>query len=72
MKTEKELNSDILELTMSIKKNYPELTKYLKEMQVTLPDNTKPEITVKILQEYYDSLNEMLDKYAENNHLSLH
>ena len=68
MKTEKELNKDILEITMDIKKNYPELTKYLKELQVTIPDNTKPEITVKILQDYYDSLNSILDKYAENNH----
>ena len=72
MKTEKELNKDILEITMDIKKNYPELTKYLKELQVTIPDNTKPEITVKILQDYYDSLNSILDKYAENNHVRAH
>lgn len=65
MKTEKELNNDILEITMNIKKNYPELIKYLGEMPVTIPDDATPEITVKILQEYYNSLNSILEKYAE-------
>lgn len=66
MKTEKELNSDILEITMNIKSNYPELTKYLKEMPETIPDVSDPEINIQILQEYYDSLNDILEKYAEN------
>ncbi|WP_300568549.1 hypothetical protein [Flavobacterium sp.] len=65
MKTEKELNNDILEITMNIKKNYPELTTYLKEMPETIPDTKNPEVTIKILQEYYDSLNAILEKYSD-------
>lgn len=69
MKTEKELNSDILEITMNIKNNYPELSKYLKEMPETIPDATDPEINIKVLQEYYDSLNSILEKYADNQNI---
>lgn len=65
MKTEKELSNDILEITMNIKKNYPELVTYLKEMPETIPNTEDPEINIKILQEYYDSLNAILQKYSD-------
>lgn len=66
MKTEKELNSDILKLIMVINEKHPELSKYINEMQVTLPDRAMPEINVKHLQNYYDSLNDLLNKYVAN------
>ncbi len=66
MKTEKELNSDILKLIMVINEKHPELSKYINEMQVTLPDRATPEINVKHLQNYYDSLNDLLNKYVAN------
>ena len=62
-KEEHELNSKILKITMTIKDQYPELSKYIEEMPVTIPDEKNPEITLKNLKAYYDSLNSMLNKY---------
>ncbi len=64
MKTEKELNVAILKITMKIQHEYPELSKYLGEMPVTIPDSTNSEINIKTLKEYYDSLISLLKKYA--------
>lgn len=66
MQTIEELNQKILKKTMDIKKNYPELSKYIDEMPITIPDVENPEITLKNLQEYYDSLDEIFKKYAFN------
>lgn len=66
MKTEKELNDAILEITMKIRNDYPELSKYLSEMPVTIPDITNPEINIKTLTDYYKSLEAILKKYVPN------
>jgi hypothetical protein len=64
MKTETEIEDAILKITIKIKTQYPELSKYLEEMPVTLPDTKNPEINVKILQDYYNSLESLLKKYT--------
>ncbi|MFA6271142.1 MAG: hypothetical protein WC657_08115 [Candidatus Paceibacterota bacterium] len=61
--TEKDLNSKILKITMRIKDHYPELSKYLEEMPVTVPSENDPEITLNQLKSYYESLNSLLQKY---------
>lgn len=61
--TEKDMNSKILEITMNIKNQYPELSKYLEEMPVTIPDEKHPEITLKSLNAYYNSLTTILNRY---------
>ena len=66
MKTEKELNDDILKITMKIKSEFTELSKYLEELAVTIPDTEDPEINIKHLQNYYDSLEALLKKYETN------
>lgn len=66
MKTEKELNSDILQITMKIKEQFPELSKYVLEMPVTIPVTDNPEINRKSLQDYHDSLSVLLKDYIEN------
>ncbi len=63
METEKSLNAKILKITMTIKSEYPELSKYLEEMNETIPDENNPDVTIMKLQEYYDSLNSMLNSY---------
>jgi hypothetical protein len=63
METEKDLTLKILEITMIIQDHYPELSKYLEEMSVTIPDENNPEITKRNLKTYCDSLNDMLTKY---------
>ncbi|MBG6111601.1 hypothetical protein IWX84_002488 [Flavobacterium sp. CG_9.10] len=66
MKTEKELDEAILNITLKINSEYPELSKYLTEMPITIPDIKNPEMNVKALQEYYDSLESMVKKYSTN------
>ena len=66
LETEKKLNSDILSITLLIKEQYPELSKYLEEMTVTIPDEDDPAITLRNLQSYYDSLVQMVSKYQED------
>lgn len=66
MKSEKELNEAILKITMKIRNDYPELSKYLSEMPVTIPDISSPEIDNKILTEYLESLENLLKKYIPN------
>jgi hypothetical protein len=70
MKTEKELDDDILKITMKIKEQYPELSKYILEMPVTIPDVKNPEMSRKILQDYYNSLEVLLQDYINNSHNS--
>ena len=43
---EKDLNSKILEITLKIYGKYHGLSKYIEDMPVTIPDETKSEITL--------------------------
>jgi two-component system OmpR family response regulator len=61
---EKEFNSRILKITMNIMEKHPELYKYIEEMSETIPDSFDPEVNLKNLKTYYDSLNAMLNKYV--------
>ena len=66
MKTESELDNDILAITMKIKEQFPELSKYVLEMPVTIPSVENPEMNLKVLQDYYDSLEILLKDYIDN------
>lgn len=66
MKTEKQLNSEILEISMKIQDQFPELSKYIAEMPITITNASSPEINIKSLQEYYESLVIILKDYAPN------
>jgi len=63
MEAEKTLTERITALTMDINKNHPELSKYISEMTVTIPDEKKPHVESEELKEYYDSLIAMVKKY---------
>lgn len=63
METEKELNAKILTITMTIKNQYPELSKYLEEIPMTIPDEKKSEITPLHLKQYFESLDSLLNNY---------
>lgn len=60
---EADLNSKILKITLTIMEQYPELSKYIEEMPVTIPNENNPEITLSNLKTYYESLSLMLNKY---------
>ncbi|GAA4280232.1 hypothetical protein [Gaetbulibacter aestuarii] len=65
---QKELNilNEISNLTRTIEEEYPELEKYLDESRSTLPkDNANPKVSIKELQNYRDSLQNMIAKYRE-------
>ena len=66
MKTEDELNNEILETTINIQENYPELSKFADEMTITIPSEKNPEITTKALKEYNDSLLGIATEYAKH------
>lgn len=62
MKTESELNSDILAITMKIQETHPELSKFIAEIPVKAIDVDEA-LKLKSLSDYYDSLEEMLNNY---------
>ncbi|MBB6004384.1 hypothetical protein [Arcicella rosea] len=66
MKTVHELNDEILKITMLIQEKFPELSKYVTEMPVSIPDVENPEVNQKNLQEYYESLLALMKKYNTN------
>jgi len=70
MKTEKTINKEILKITMEIREQYPELSKYIIEMPVTIPNIENPKMNRKILQDYYESLEVLLKDYAENHNMA--
>lgn len=69
MKTEQTLTTDILKITIMINEKFPELSKYITEMPVTIPDTDNPEINIKNLSDYKESLENLLKKY-EKDHTS--
>ena len=66
MENVNELNKAILDITMEIYKKYPELVKYLSELPVTIPDISNPEINIKILQDYYNTLSNIVTNYISS------
>ncbi|MCS4433052.1 hypothetical protein [Aquiflexum gelatinilyticum] len=65
MKTEAQLNAEILAATVKIKEYAPELEKFISEMPVTIPEAESALVNNKILSDYLDSLNQLLRKYDE-------
>ena len=62
--TVNELNEKIMAVTMQIQETHPELSKFLDEMPVTIPNENKPQINSKVLQDYYESLKNILNEFA--------
>ena len=63
METKKELNSKIIGLTNQIRQQHPELSKLLAEMPMTIPNESNPEVTVEKLDDYYESLKNLLKNH---------
>ena len=57
--------NEITELTTSIESNYPELYRSLEENPMTLPVSSHPHINKKVMQEYLESLMDLLKFYIE-------
>ena len=65
MKTATELGQDIINITMRIQQEFPELTKYIKEMPVKVSGNHTADLNIKNLEEYYNSLAKQLSEYSK-------
>ncbi len=65
MKTKSELEQAILLNTMKIQKEFPELSKYLIEIPVKFIDTDKNGINSNSLEDYNDSLNELLIRFSQ-------
>ncbi len=68
MKTVKELNDDILKMTMKINEHHPELSKYLEEMPDTIPNVADPHMDQETLLKYHESLVTLMKQYEVNHH----
>ena len=65
MKTANEISNDIVKTTLRIQEDFPELSKYIGEMPVTISNVANPEITTDNLKDYSESLNELVTKYSK-------
>jgi hypothetical protein len=63
MKTTKEIEQSIMNITAIIHQKYPELLKYMDEMPIIHSDDA--EINRKNLWEYYNSLKTLKEEYAK-------
>lgn len=66
MNKEAVLTNKIISLTMMMGAKYPELSKYIDEMPITIPIETHPEVNSENLENYHNSLLSMLDGYKSS------
>ncbi len=72
IKAEKKINNAILKITLKIKEQLPELSKYLLEMPIAIaPNNENPKMNLNLLQEYYKSLEDLIQNYTANQNVVL-
>jgi len=65
MKDLHQILNKITQLTLNIETNYPELYRSLDENPMTLPISSHPHIDKKIMQEYLESLQQLLEHHLE-------
>ncbi len=65
MKKSQELLKEITDLTYKIETNYPELYQFLDENPITISEGENLKINMSTLQNYFTSLEELLDTYRE-------
>ncbi|WP_405575742.1 hypothetical protein [Winogradskyella sp. Asnod2-B02-A] len=65
MKTLQDIENQIIRLTTSIEVNYPELYETLDENPVTIPSKVHPDINIKIMEDYLESLKQILKQYTK-------
>ena len=57
--------TEIFQLTKTIETDYPELYHFLEENPMTIPSESHPSIDKKILQDYLDSLRQLLKHHLD-------
>ena len=64
MESKKEIDEEIVELTTKIIDQYPELTKYIDELPISIPNTGQ--LSVSDLASYRNTLKTMINSYEEN------
>jgi hypothetical protein len=59
----KSIQKEITQLTFTIESKYPELYRFLDEEPITIPNMARPEIDTEIMQDYLESLKQILENY---------
>ena len=65
MKNLQNILKEITNLTLKIETEYPELYTFLSEDTLTIPSEEHPDIDKKIMQNYLETLNQMLKNYIK-------
>jgi len=65
MEAKNEIINKIESIIAQIKSKHPALRSYLKDMQVTIPEENGSEKSIEHLQAYYDTLTTILRDYAD-------
>ena len=65
MESQNDLNESIFLTTLKIQEEFPELTKYFDEIPVNFQSYTEKGVNNKALEDYLDSLNDLLETYAK-------
>ncbi|WP_296381548.1 hypothetical protein [Winogradskyella sp.] len=65
MKTLLDIENQIIRLTLSIEVNYPELYTTLDENPITIPSKAHPDMNIKIMEDYLESLKQILKQYIK-------
>ena len=58
--------TQILKITSNIEANYPELYAVLDETPLTIPSVENPDMTIDVMEEYLDSLKQILKNYKKS------
>ncbi|TXE16736.1 hypothetical protein ES692_11800 [Psychroserpens burtonensis] len=65
MKRLQDIENQIIRLSNSIAVNYPELYATLDENPVTIPSKVHPDIEIKNMEDYLESLKQILKQYIK-------
>ena len=59
------IEDEIIKLTTLIESMYPELYKFLEENPLTIPSVIHPNINTKVMEDYLESLDQLLKHHIE-------
>ncbi|RPD90714.1 hypothetical protein EGM88_15300 [Aureibaculum marinum] len=65
MKTLQNILKEITELTTTLETNYPELYRSLDENPLTIPTLEHPQMDIRVMDNYLESLKNLLESYLE-------
>ena len=60
-----DISNQIISLTNNIEINYPELYVFLGEQPVTIPSEIHPDMNISIMEDYLESLKQILKQYIK-------